>query len=190
MDKKELIKKLNLGCGKDLKRGYVNLDSVKLPGVDIVQDLNKYPWKIKSNEFDEIYCDNVLEHLETITKPMEEIWRITKNRGKIIIKVPNYPSIWAFSDPTHKSVFTYTSLDYFRPNDGLNYYSKARFLIAKKRLEFGTYTKITKKLQKINPISYLVNLNKTTQKIYFLFFSNIYHASSLYFELICLKEGS
>ncbi|HPC10341.1 MAG TPA: class I SAM-dependent methyltransferase, partial [archaeon] len=66
--------KLNIGCGKKILKGYINLDVVKLPGVDIVHDLNKYPWPFKDNYFDEIYADNVLEHLDDIIKPIEEIW--------------------------------------------------------------------------------------------------------------------
>ncbi len=32
------MKKLNLGCGKDIRKGYINLDLKKLPGVDIVHN--------------------------------------------------------------------------------------------------------------------------------------------------------
>ena len=60
------MKKLNLGSGEDIKKDYVNLDAVKLKGVDIVYNLNKYPWPLKDNEFDFIYCNNVLEHLDSI----------------------------------------------------------------------------------------------------------------------------
>jgi len=172
------MKKLNVGCGKDIKKGFVNLDSVKLPGVDKVHNLEKYPWPFKDSEFDEVYCDNVLEHLSSIIRPMEEIWRISKKRAKIVIKVPIYPSIWAFTDPTHKSVFTYITFNYFRPNDGLNYYSKARFNIIKRKIVFSPY------LRFMNPI---VNLNEKTQKIYYFFFSFLMPANSLYFELETIK---
>ena len=64
------MKKLNLGCGKKILKGYINLDCVKFPGVDKVHNLNKYPWPFKDNEFDEIYCDNILEHLDGIIKPI------------------------------------------------------------------------------------------------------------------------
>ncbi len=173
------LKLLNLGCGKDIKRGYVNADLVKLPGVDKVVNLEKYPWPFKDNEFDGIYCDNVLEHLSSITKPAEELWRITKKSGKIIVKVPIYPSIWTFTDPTHKSAYTYITYDYFRPHDGLNYYSKARFHIAKKRIIFSPLLPF---------MTFLINLHPKIQKLYFLFFSFLCPATSLYFELVPLKE--
>ena len=35
--------KLNLGCGRFPLPGYVNVDCVKLQGVDMVHDLNKMP---------------------------------------------------------------------------------------------------------------------------------------------------
>src|SRR3989344_2573469 len=172
------MKKLNLGAGKDIKKGYLNLDSVNLSGVEVVHDLEKFPWPFKNGTFDEIYCDNVLEHLPSILKTMEEIWRISKNKCKIIVKVPIYPSIWAFTDPTHKSVFTYITFNYFKPEDGLNYYSKARFNIKKRKIVFSPF------LRFLNPI---VNLSEKMQKLYYFFFSFIVPANSLYFELEAVK---
>ena len=107
------MKKLNLGSGKDIKKDYINLDSIRLPGVNVVHNLDKFPWPFEANTFDEIYCDNVLEHLPSIIKTMEEIWRISKNKAKVIVKVPIYPSVWAFTDPTHKSIFTYITFRHF-----------------------------------------------------------------------------
>jgi len=37
------MKKLNLGCGNDIKKDYVNLDIAKLQGVNVVWDVNKLP---------------------------------------------------------------------------------------------------------------------------------------------------
>lgn len=172
------MKKLNLGCGKDIKKGYINLDSVKLKGIDVVHNLEKYPWPFKKDEFDEIYCDNVLEHLSDIIKPVEEIWRISKSKAKIIVKVPIYPSIWAYSDPTHKSAYTFITFNYFRPNDSLNYYSKARFLIKKRIINFHKYLK---------PFEFFFNLSEKMQKFYYFFLSMIIPARQLYFELEVIK---
>lgn len=172
------MKRLNIGSGKDIMKGYVNLDSVKLPGVDVVHDLQKYPWPFKDNEFDEIYCDNVLEHLSSIVKPVEEIWRISKNKAKITVKVPIFPSIWAFSDPTHKSAYTFITFNYFRPKDYLNYYSKARFNIKRRRIDFHAYLK---------PLELFFNLSEKMQKFYYFFLSTIIPARQLYFELETVK---
>ena len=35
--------KLHIGCGHDIKEGWVNHDLAQLPGVDIVHDLNSFP---------------------------------------------------------------------------------------------------------------------------------------------------
>ncbi len=105
--------RLNLGCGTDIRKGYVNLDSVKLPGVDKVHDLNKVPYPFKDNTFDEIYASHVIEHLEDLPKVMKELRRISKPGGRVIIRVPFFPSMYAASDPTHKHFFTYLTWDYF-----------------------------------------------------------------------------
>jgi hypothetical protein len=48
--------KLNLGCGTDIMPGHVNMDKLRLPGVNIVHDLNKFPYPFKDNQFDTVFC--------------------------------------------------------------------------------------------------------------------------------------
>jgi len=131
------MKKLNIGCGKDIKPGFVNIDIIKLPDVDKIVNLNKYPWPFKDNEFDYVFCASVLEHLEDIVKALEEIHRICKNNAIVDIIVPHFSSMGAFKDPTHKHFFTYYSFDYFTEDGGYNFYSKARFKILKRKIIYG-----------------------------------------------------
>lgn len=170
--------KLNLGCGKDIRRDCLNLDSFKLPGVDIVHNLEKYPWPLKDNSFEEIYCDNVLEHLSSIIKPMEELHRISKDKAKIIIKVPIFPGVGAAADPTHKVFFTYLTFNYFTPEDSLNYYSRARFKILKRKIIFHDY---------LRPLTWFFNTSTKMQKFYYFFLSFLIPAKSLYVELESIK---
>ena len=88
--RKNKMKKLNLGCGTDIKKGYVNLDSAKLPGVDVIHDINKTPWPFKDNEFDELYCSHVLEHVDDLIKTLNEIKRVCKKNAKIILRLPHF----------------------------------------------------------------------------------------------------
>lgn len=172
------MKKLHLGCGKDVRKGYVNLDSVKLPGVDLVHDLNKYPWPFKNNEFEYVFASHVLEHLDSIVKPLDELWRITRNKSKISIEVPIFPSIGAMADPTHRQFYTYRTFDYFRPEDGLNYYSRARFNILSKRILFSKHLFFC---------TWFFNLSTNMQKFYTNFISFLIPAFALIVELETVK---
>ncbi len=106
-------KKLNMGCGKDIKEGYVNLDMTKFQGVDIVHDLDKIPYPFKDNEFEYIHCDNVLEHLTNIPLIMKELHRICAPKAKIRIMVPYYNSKGASNDVTHTHFFNSDSFEPF-----------------------------------------------------------------------------
>lgn len=173
-----MMKKLNIGSGKTPMKGYVNLDIVKLPNVDVVHDLDKFPWPFKNNTFEAVYCDNVLEHLSSIVKPVEEIWRISQNKAKIIVKVPISPSVWGHVDPTHRQYFTYMTFDYFTPECSLNYYSKARFKILKRKIVFHQYFPF---------LNWIFNSSAKMQKLYSMFLYFMFPANSLYFELEVLK---
>ena len=64
--------KLHLGAGKDIKEGWVNHDLVKLEGIDITHNLNKYPWPWEDGLFDEVYANNLLEHVQDVVGFMEK----------------------------------------------------------------------------------------------------------------------
>lgn len=100
-----------------------------------------------------------------------------QKNGKVIIKVPIFPSVWAMADPTHKQFFTYMTFNYFRQEDNLNYYSKAMFRIAKRVIVFTKYFK---------PLLGFFHLSEKMQKFYYIF-PFLLPANSLYFELETLK---
>ncbi len=172
------MKKLNLGCGNYPKKGYVNLDFAKLKGVDIVHDLDIYPWPLKNNEFDYVVSSHVLEHLGSIVEPIEELWRITKKGALISIEVPIFPSIGSAADPTHKQFYTFRTFDYFRPEDSLNYYSKARFKILSKRILFT---------RPLFFCTWFFNLSNSMQRFYTNFLSFLIPAFALKVELETIK---
>lgn len=133
-----MVKKLNIGCGKDILKGYVNLDIVKLPGVDVVHDLEKTPYPFKDNEFDEIVAHQILEHISDLSKVMAELSRILKKGGRLKLDVPHFTSNTSFMDPTHKRLFAYSTFDYFVKGTFAtkNYEYPTHFSKTKKRLRF------------------------------------------------------
>ncbi len=120
-------KVLVVGCGLRPKPYAVNLDKVKLPGVDVVFDLDEIPEVLlpfQSGEFDRVECEDVLEHVSDPISVVQELGRVLKPGGTLWIRGPDYrfPEIvWA--DLTHKRAFSERTFDGFCPDtfDGKNY---------------------------------------------------------------------
>lgn len=122
------MKKLNLGCGNDIRRDYVNLDIAKLPGVDVVFNIESGPLPFGEETFDEILCLDILEHLDYIPI-LKEMHRVLKKGGKVTIRVPHFTSNNNYIDPTHKKMFSIKTFEFFTKNSflGRSYYFDFKF---------------------------------------------------------------
>jgi len=107
---------LDLGCGKKKRPGSIGVDYSDRHNADIIHNLNIFPYPFKDGEIDEVYLDNVLEHLDDPMQVMEEVHRICKLQAKIKVIVPYFRSVWAFIDPTHQHFFTVDSFAYYDPD--------------------------------------------------------------------------
>ena len=105
--------KLNIGCGEKILQEYVNLDKFPLHGVDVVHDLEKFPYPFQDNIFERVECFMILEHIDDLAGVMKELHRICKNNALLRIKVPYFSCASNFIDPTHKRLFSYYSFDFF-----------------------------------------------------------------------------
>jgi predicted SAM-dependent methyltransferase len=128
------MKILDLGCGKKKRLNSIGVDFSNRHDADVIHNLNVFPYPFESCSIDEVYMDNVLEHLDDSMRVMEEIYRITKMKGKVKVVVPYFRSVWAFIDPTHKTFYTVNSFAYYDPRHIIckRYdYTNARFLVNK-----------------------------------------------------------
>lgn len=131
-------KVLHFGAGAKKLPGSTSIDILNLPEVDIVHDLDKYPWPFEDNSFDVVFGHNALEHLTDIVVAMDEIHRLLKPGGRLIVTVPYFRSTDAYTDPTHKHFFTSKSLDYFIQADStLSAYRYSDKLYKKIRFWYG-----------------------------------------------------
>jgi|SRR3989344_908317 len=173
--------KLNVGCGSKILAGYVNLDKFKIPGVDIVHDLEKFPYPFKKDSFEEIGCFMILEHMEDLVQIMKELHRISKNGALIRIKVPYFSCASNFIDPTHKRLFSYYSFDFFTKDEEYNQFMFDKempiFKIVKRRIIFYSVYKI---FEPLFNLKFLV-------KAYTGALSYLIPAGELYFELRVVK---
>lgn len=102
--------KINLGCGRDYREGWINVDAVP-DRADVVHDLNQLPYPFGDNCADLIALRHVLEHLDRIVPVMDELWRLTKPGGRVEITVPFFASCSAMTHPEHRHAFSYGSLE-------------------------------------------------------------------------------
>jgi glycosyltransferase involved in cell wall biosynthesis len=128
------MRRLNLGCGFDIRQGYVNFDSRSLPGVDIAAPVDPFYPRLPfaDEEFDEIMAYHVLEHAANKSAIIEEIWRIASHNAVIKIKLPDRRHSDAFLDPTHLSYWEVDTIDFFLPGHQRSYYSPAKFGLMRK----------------------------------------------------------
>ena len=117
---------LNLGCGQTKISGAVNLDINPKSRAEVIHDLNLFPYPFADNTFDVIVSRSILEHLKNIPAVMDELYRILKPGGRVIIQVPYFRSTDAFTDPTHKAFFAAHSMDYFVYGEKLFEYRYAK----------------------------------------------------------------
>ncbi len=166
----DMALKLNLGCGQKYLSGYVNCDVLPHVKADRYFDLNRFPYPLAADSADEVWMDNVLEHLDDVVAVMGELHRILRPGGRARLLVPYAKSDWAYQDPTHKHFFTEASMNYFCDGWDYSYYVPFRFRLIAARL-YADRNNLRQRLRCLIPFRPVLR--------YFLF--NLY--DGIYFEL-------
>lgn len=149
------MKQLNLGCEKEYREGWVNLDSDKKVKADVYHNLNKFPYPFKDNEFDEILCSHVLEHLEDLIKVMKELYRISKPGCLLYITSPHCSDPLKWSDLTHKHCFSYSTLgEWYHNKDLYPLFEVLKKKISFTRVNFPFLNKLLNPLINLKPMMY------------------------------------
>lgn len=111
-----LATRLNVGCGRDIREGWVNIDGADLPGIDFTVDLDDCaatPLPLPEDHFQEMEMIHVLEHLRYPLPLMQELWRVSAPGGRLFVKVPHAGHDDAWVDPTHVRALTPHTFTYF-----------------------------------------------------------------------------
>ena len=108
------MQKLNAGCGRYPKHGYLNVDLRRDSGADVLCDLSAGSWPFKDEQFALVECDHVLEHLPDPLVAMREVHRILERGGRAVIRVPHFTR--GFTHWDHRRGFDVTLPLFFDPS--------------------------------------------------------------------------
>ena len=100
------MKKLNFGCGEDIREDWDNVDIQEDKRLTKSFDFNIFSYPIEDNTYDYIYLNNVLEHLDKPDKVLVELRRICKPNAIIKVIVPYYNNKGASGSMQHKCYFS------------------------------------------------------------------------------------
>lgn len=131
---------LNLGAGNRIITGAVNHDLVRhRKEIAVVWDLNDLPWPWEDESFDKVCALSVLEHLrQNLLTSMDEIWRICRPLGVVVVKLPHWKANLSYEDLTHLHVVGPGIMNQLDPRTqrGRDYrfYTRRKWAIAKRRM--------------------------------------------------------
>jgi|SRR3989338_2770831 len=136
-----IMKILDFGCGRKKYQGSIGIDIASNSTADIKWDLDKFPYPLKTNYFDFIWCHHSLEHVSDIFKTLEELYRVAKPNAIIEVHVPHAIQAGAMAHLDHKRTFKLDTFDIFDPRymdkaHSNELYSKIKFEVIKKELRY------------------------------------------------------
>ncbi|MFH1594583.1 MAG: methyltransferase domain-containing protein [Candidatus Omnitrophota bacterium] len=129
------MKKLILGSAGNEHTDAITLDINPEHKPDIVHDLNITPLPFKDNQFEEIICHHVLEHLNDLHSILPELHRICSMAGIIYIEVPHHTS-WCANAPEHKLRFNYFAFDGYFEGGITKWITAKKFKLLRKEITF------------------------------------------------------
>ena len=183
------LKILDVGCGWNKTPGAIGIDANPKAHADVIHDLGSVPYPFPDNEFDQIICRHVAEHVPDVMALVTELYRITKRGGRITIITPHYTNPDWPTDPTHRNHF--------------NSYSFNCFIDDRQLFPFYTEVKLTPiriyvslaNLWRAIGLEFIVNLDqhwprlRFTRKFWEFYLSNIFRGKELHFEFEVVKRA-
>jgi SAM-dependent methyltransferase len=108
---------LDVGCGNNDIKGWVGMDLRPLKNVDIVHDIQVFPWPLPDSVCSRILMSHIYEHIEPKhrIRLIDECWRVIRPDGQLFLSSPYAMSMGAFQDPTHYPCPNEVTFTYFDP---------------------------------------------------------------------------
>lgn len=194
------MKIIDFGCGKNKRSDSFGVDFRPFDGVDLVHNLNEFPYPIADNSYDFIVASHIVEHLNDVPGFMDEVYRIAKPGAEIEIITPHFSNRSAFADPTHKWAFSVRFLDFFchsKPRP-LGLWNKAVHFLLEHRFDFEPFvnpplfelTSLRLTFSRIFRYLQIALAANTLPDLYEFYFAFIFPARDISARLKVIKEAT
>lgn len=109
---------LDIGCGSHKTPGALGMDSRPLPGVDLVWNLQQFPWPLPDACAHSVVIAHVWEHLPpwVTIDFMNEVHRVCRPDAKVFISGPYGLGFRFVQDPTHCNPVNDATFAYWDPD--------------------------------------------------------------------------
>lgn len=106
---------LDVGCRDRKQPNFIGIDWKLHPGIDIVHNLEKFPYPIDDEACLTIKAAHIIEHIKPclVFKWMDEMWRMLLPGGQLAIQAPYAGSPGYYQDPSHCTPITERTWQYF-----------------------------------------------------------------------------
>jgi len=178
---------LDVGCGWNKTPGAVGIDSNPKTHADVIHDLGIFPYPFANDEFDEVVCRHVAEHVPDVMAFVTELFRITRPGGRIKITTPHYSNPDWPTDPTHRNHFNSYSFNCFvAERQVFPFYTDVKLK------PIRTYVSLAN-LWRVTGLELIVNLDQRwpglrfTRKFWEFYLSYVFRGKELQFEFEAIK---
>jgi SAM-dependent methyltransferase len=117
---------LDVGCGRNKRPGAIGVDRNRDTAADVICDIDRAMLPFRDSSFGTIWVIHVIEHVADVVRTVEELHRLARPGGVIVIETPHYTDFSSFCDPTHRWHLNTFSFRYFTEDGGFSYYSRCR----------------------------------------------------------------
>ena len=179
---------LDVGCGWNKTPGAIGIDANPRTHADIIHDFGVVPYPFADNEFDEIVCRHVVEHVPDVMAFVRELYRITRSGGRITIVTPHYSNPDWPTDPTHRNHLNSYSFNCFIDDRQL-----FPFYTDVKLKTIRTYVSLAN-LWRALGLEFIVNLDqhwpglRFTRKFWEFYLCNLIRGKELRFDFEVVKQ--
>ncbi len=104
---------LDLGCGPRKFPGSIGADCLPQTAADVLCDFDAAALPFADDSFDEVRLIHVIEHSEDPVHLIEEMHRVTRSGGRLLIVTPHCSDASSYGDPTHKRHLNSFALRFF-----------------------------------------------------------------------------